>query len=256
MIEPHKYLLDQPEEDALLYKVMPSKNFFKLLESNCLHFKRVDTYKDDTKDSAQLPDDIEMHDKMFFEDYPEFSLYKYYNRCRSRTYASCFSLKNTKYIWDNYSYEDKSSICIVYNFGKLREKMNSFYELAQALYVGQGVENFLDINYGKVIYGDFRQYAEKGKPCPNPIEYAYFKDKKYEQEQEFRITLSASGAYEEFVLPDKTSFDFPESLGLELGLKELLNSEAVVKFLINEKASKNFPSELKEKLEKYGINVK
>jgi len=58
-VEPHQYLLTQPEDTQKLYKVMTVENFVQSIEERYLHFQRVDAYKDfpgaDAEDGEQLP---------------------------------------------------------------------------------------------------------------------------------------------------------------------------------------------------------
>ena len=103
-IEPHVRLLKQPADDQLLYKVMSAENLLRSISGRYLHFNRVDSYRDfpgaDGNDGAQLPKDIPGNTRVTFVKSPDFPIRDYYSQSRSRTYACCFSLENSRYIWD------------------------------------------------------------------------------------------------------------------------------------------------------------
>jgi hypothetical protein len=105
-IEPHALLLKQPPDDQLLYKVMRAENLLRSVSDRYLHFNRVDSYNDfpgaDANDGAELPQDIPGNRGAKFVASPDFTASDYYNRARSRTYACCFSLVNSKYILATY----------------------------------------------------------------------------------------------------------------------------------------------------------
>jgi len=123
-IEPHALLLKRPSEDALLYKVMSVENLLRSIDGAYLHFNRVDRYRDfptaDDQDGEQLPSDRPVNGLSKFEKAPEFSAADYYDRCRSRTYACCFSLENSDYIWTHYATDaTMGKVGIVFRFGGL-----------------------------------------------------------------------------------------------------------------------------------------
>jgi hypothetical protein len=105
-VEPHAPLLRLPPEGQLLYKVMTVENFLRSTKGGYLHFNRVDSYTDlsngDPHDGEQPPGDRSGNEMSRFARAPDFTGADYYDRCRARTYACCFSLENTEYIWANY----------------------------------------------------------------------------------------------------------------------------------------------------------
>ncbi len=52
-IEPHRFLLRQPNPGQLLFKVVKVRYLIDMLQKNYLHFQRVDTYTDDTADGVR-----------------------------------------------------------------------------------------------------------------------------------------------------------------------------------------------------------
>ncbi len=106
-VEPHAQLLSSPDDEELLYKVMSVENLLNSIANSYLHFNRVDDYNDfpgaDLNDGRQLPKDKPGNSASSFEMSPEFSAENYYDQSRSRTYACCFSIKNSSYIWENYA---------------------------------------------------------------------------------------------------------------------------------------------------------
>jgi hypothetical protein len=138
-IEPHALLLKQPTDDQLLYKVMKAEDLVRSLSGRYLHFNRVDSYKDfdmaDAHDGEQLPTDLPANVIAKFSRSPDFTAADYYNQSRARTYACCFSLANSKYIWSTYGAGGtKGKVCVVFEFGKLRSQLNKTFENAGLLY--------------------------------------------------------------------------------------------------------------------------
>ena len=130
LIEPHAPLLNVPHDGQLLYKVMTMENLIRSVDGNYLHFNRVDSYGDlsgsnplvDSNDGRQLPKDEAVNSRISFEKAPNFTAADYYNKSRSRTYACCFSMENSNYIWKHYGNgSTKGKVCLVFEFSKLRE---------------------------------------------------------------------------------------------------------------------------------------
>lgn len=129
LIEPHACYLNLPESNVLLYKVITLDNFIRSILGGYLYFNRVDSYRDfknaDLHDGSQLPLDKIINEKGYFEKDPSFTAANYFDRARSRTYACCFSLENSDFIWRNYGKGgNKGKICIVFDFEKLRTALN------------------------------------------------------------------------------------------------------------------------------------
>jgi len=102
-IEPAAILLRQPAKGQLLYKVMRAEFLIDSIAGSYLHFNRVDSYRDfdgaDIQDGAQLPADLPSNANVGFQKAPEFKVADYYDQCRARTYACCFSLENDDHLW-------------------------------------------------------------------------------------------------------------------------------------------------------------
>jgi hypothetical protein len=78
-----------------------------------------------------------------------------YNQSRARTYACCFSLENTDYIWRTYATGGAlGKICVVFDFAKLRARLNhTLTQSNSALeYNGIRCHQIFSINYGVVEY--------------------------------------------------------------------------------------------------------
>jgi hypothetical protein len=220
-IEPHAQLLRTPPDGQLLYKVMKVENLLRAMVGNYLHFNRVDSYADfagaDQRDGQQLPKDLPGNASAKFEKAPKFSAADYYDQSRSRTYACCFSLENSNYIWDNYANGSAlGKACMVFRFERLRALLNQTLQRTGVAVEYQGVRchQIFSINYGTVEYVDWEMHSGNTTNLRNPIEYTYMKDKaRFEQETELRISLSALGMGR-FVLNDRTAVAFPPSLQL------------------------------------------
>lgn len=225
-----------------------------MLDNKYLYFRRVDTYKDDTGDGDQPIKDIVINSSVCFERNPEYKAYDYYKGCRARTYACCLSTKNSPYLWENYSAGDVNAICLVFDVKKLREFFNNILLNSKIIFLNQIWSNFFDINYGLVTYGDLANDVLANATLRNPVEYAYFKDRKYKPEKEFRITLSTIGLGK-FVLPDGADFDFPESIKLDFDLQGAINFGAVRRIEISKAPEKDFIEKFYQKLLENKIEV-
>lgn len=254
LVESHKNLLKQIDDETLLYKVVPFEFFLKMLERNYLYFTRVDTYVDDKKDSDQPEQERLRNEQIYFEKDPDFTLRKYYEECRRRTYACCFSLDvPNEGHWKRYGGEEsEKAVCLVMNFGKLKLLLNDTFERARLVIDNSIVlENHADgfsqifhLNYGVVKYGDFANDVVSVGAWPNPLEYAYFKDENYREENELRISLSAVGMGK-IILPYGKLLNFPESIRLEFSFDRAVSCGALSHIEIS---NQNFAQEFAEKM--------
>ena len=237
-IEPHAPLLSVPHEGQLLYKVMTVENLLQSVSGNYLHFNRVDSYVDlsgsnsyaDPNDGRQLPKDRLANLQAMFEKAPDFTAADYYDKSRSRTYACCFSMENSGYIWEHYGNgSEKGKVCIVFEFGRLRATLNDTLRLGNAVLECNGMRchQIFSINYGIVEYVDWDVHEANAKRFPNPIIYTYLKDKtKFSEEKEFRISLSAMGMGE-FALEDGSTMLFPSSLHVPFLFKTAIRDSTI-----------------------------
>ena len=132
-VEPQTCLLTLPPSGQLLYKIMRTEDLLSSIKESYLYFTRVDSYKDfpsisnsDANDGEQLPKDRPGNQASKFKADPDISAENYYDHYRSRTYACCFSLEETEYIWHEYANENKQGkVCVVFSFDKLREVINN-----------------------------------------------------------------------------------------------------------------------------------
>jgi hypothetical protein len=215
LVEPHELLLHAPPEGQLLYKIMTMENLLRSIEGGYLHFNRVDSYTDlsngDLHDGQQLPGDRAGNKMSRFAKAPDFSGADYYDQCRGRTYACCFSLENSDYIWSRYG-----NVGVVFDFSKLRAAINRVLQPGNAalFYNGIRCHQIFSVNYGIIEYVDWDRHQANEARLPNPIVYTYRKDRKqFSEEKELRISLSAIGmGY--YVLDDRSVMDFPISLQL------------------------------------------
>jgi hypothetical protein len=217
-VQPHAGLLSVPPDDQLLCKVMTAENLLRSICGSYLHFNRVDTYTDDKHDGEQLPREASANAAARFQNDPSFTAASYYDRSRSRTYACCFSLENSDYIWNTYGAGSPvGKAGIVFDFGKLRSRLKATHQNS-ALDVGgdQGVQIF-DLNYGLCEYIERPSHQTQGNRLRNPIEYAYLKDKSYAAESELRVTLSPLGIGHYAV--GGTLLSFPTTMQMDFDFK-------------------------------------
>jgi hypothetical protein len=199
-VEPIAHRLKAPPDGQSLYKMMTIENLLRSVLSAYLHFNRVDSYSDrgaDPHDGQQLLKDQPVNAGVRFENSPNFSMANYYEQSRGRTYACCFSLESSDYIWKNYANDSgRGTVCVVFDFAKLRETLNRTIRHGELEYGGTRCKQIFSINHGIVEYVDWANYraVAPSLPLPNPIEYAFLKDEKsFSKEKEFRVSLSALG---------------------------------------------------------------
>lgn len=262
-IESHAPLLSVPTTEQLLYKIMSVENLLRSVFGGYLHFNRVDSYADfpgaDPHDGRQLPKDEPGNASSRFQSSPHFTAANYYDQSRARTYACCFSLENSDYIWSNYSNNHKrGKVCVVFEFGKLRDTINITLRPGSAAldYNGNRCHQIFSVNYGLVEYVERDSHQTNSERLANPIQYTYLKAKqrdgqRYFEEREFRISLSAIGIGQ-FALRDGSTMEFPPNLQLAFDFQAAIADGAIVKILHSPDADADF---LKSELNKLRIVV-
>lgn len=237
LVEPHAGMLNVPPPDQLLYKVMTVENLVRSIDGGYLHFNRVDYYRDfpgaDPHDGAQLPRDRSGNEFTRFAKAPDFSAADYYTTSRARTYACCFSLENSDHIWREYANGGaRGKICVVFEFGRLREMLNQTLGsgLAALLCNGLQCHQIFSLNYGIVDYVDWDEHRANAEHLPNPLRYTYLKGTKFAAEKELRISLSTLGLGQ-FALNDGTLMAFPPTLQMQLDYRAALAGGAIRQIL-------------------------
>lgn len=184
--EPNGHLLNQPNENTLLYKMMRLENAIKSIDDRYIYFNRVDNYKD-LSDGEQLTMDRPLNRCSEFEKAPDYNYENHCDAIRSRSYACCLSLENSQFIWDNYG-----DVCVVFEFGNLKKFLNKAYEDCsnQPNLKLFEYQKFFTLNYGTVKYIDRNSDSISKPRLPNPIEYLFLKDNCYSEDNELRIVFS------------------------------------------------------------------
>jgi hypothetical protein len=253
-VEPHASLLKRPADTQELVKIMRVGDFLRSAREHYLHFQRVDSYKDfataDVHDGAQPARDRTVNTGITYEKAPTYSVAEYYDTCRARTYACSFSLHNTPLIWQRYGIGDPvGKVAIVFNFGKLRETLNSTIGNEPgrpALMVG-GIrcKQVFYINHGLVEYVDIGEVQLNKDSLPNPIIYSYLKDRAlFAGENEFRVTLATLGMGS-FALADGSEIVFPPSMRLDFDFHAALDTDTIARILVeNEQVKAHLDKEL------------
>ncbi len=202
--ETHSHLLTYPDENTILYKTIPAGYLFDMLEKKYLYFNRVDTYQDDKKDSDQTSLEKDRNRTISFEKKSNYTAENMYEKYRKESYACCFSL-NYPTIEHLNKYGEESPVVAVFHFGKLKKLLNETF-INRPMKIGNALlhdfiqcsnsfeAQFYYLNYGLVKYGNFDSDYVSTTTIPNPIEYAFFKDDKYNKppisENELRILIS------------------------------------------------------------------
>jgi len=258
-VEPHAQLLSSPDDSELLYKVMSVENLISSIANSYLHFNRVDDYNDfpgaDSNDGRQLPRDQQGNSLSTFETSPEFSAENYYDQSRARTYACCFSLKNSSLIWNNYANSnEKGKVVVAFEFGNLRNLLNETLRPGNAALECNGnlCAQIFSINYGIINYIEWNSHQLNRERLPNPIMYTFLKDKKFSEENEFRISLSATGIGT-FQLKNGREMKFPGSLHLNFDFLKAFRGGTIQEILYARGSDTDF---LKAELQKLGIQQK
>jgi hypothetical protein len=243
LIEPHAGLLTAPPEGQLLYKIMTVENLLRSIGGCYLHFNRVDAYNDlDPNDGAELPGDQSANTQARFTKAPTFSTAHYYNLSRSRTYACCFSLENTDYIWQTYAAGSaRGKICVVFDFAKLRTRLNHTLTQGNSAleYNGVSCRQIFSINYGVVEYVPWDTHRANSEHLPNPIRYTHLKSDKYRDDRELRISLSAPGIGQ-FVLNDRSQLYFQPSLQVGFDFKRAFADNTITQLLLAQDSDTDF----------------
>lgn len=207
---------------------MTVENFLRSACGGYLYFNRVDNYKDfpdaDAYDGRQLPLDTESNKEVKFIKTPDFSVGDYYDMCRGRTYACCFSLENSCYIWTKYANGGtKGKVCVVFDFDKLRARLNAVIASTSSRleYEGTTYKQIFDINYGVVEYVEWDGHRANVPHLPNPIKYTFLKAKKYAEEKELRVSLSASGMVQ-YAVDGESNLEFRPCLTAPLDFTQAI----------------------------------
>jgi hypothetical protein len=245
-VEPHAPLLNVPPDGQLLYKIMKVEDLLRSIAGEYLHFSRVCDYKDfpraDPHDGEQYPQDRQRNATSVFQKTQDFSAANYYDQARARTYACCFSLKNSPYIWESYGNNSKKGkVCIVFEFGKLHARLNRLWQRWNSVLMFNGARchQIFSINYGIVEYVQWDIFQTDAERLPNPIKYTYSKDRKYSDDKELRISLSALGIGR-FVLSDATIVDFPSNLSVAFDFRAAMAEGIIPKILCSQDCDAGF----------------
>ncbi len=236
---------------------MTAKNLLRSIAGSYLYFNRADSYADfptaDQHDGEQVPNDREGNATARFEKAPDFSAADYYDQSRARTYACCFSLENSPFIWENYGTGDeRGKVCFVFNFGKLRATLNRTLEPGNAAleYEGLRCHQIFSINYGVVEYVDWANHRANIPHLPNPVKYTYLKDRaRFGEEKELRISLSTIGLGG-FVLNDGKKMEFPPNLQMQFNFRAAIADGTIEQIIRSPDSDTEF---LKAELRKFNI---
>jgi len=257
-VEPHAAMLTAPANGRLLYKMMTVENLLRSVAGGYMHFNRVDSYVDfpgaDAHDGQQLPSDQPGNALAKFAKAPDFSAANYYDQSRSRTYACCFSLENSDFIWANYANGGrKGKVCVVFDFAKLRATLNRTFQPGNAAleYNGNRCRQIFSVNYGIVEYVERDEHQANAERLPNPITYTYLKDKQFSDEKEMRVSLSTLGIGQ-FVLNEGVVIDFPGSLHVDFDFKAAMAVGSIVRILRGPDCDSDF---LQAELHKLGVGA-
>lgn len=169
-----------------IWRYMDLSKFERLLEDNGnLYFTRSDKFEDSLEgkySEITLKKSEEkyskLHGEIFVENWKKlkFSKSDYINAVRRNSLVSCWHINEHENIdmWNTYA-KEKEAIVIKTSINKLYESLNISKNM-----------NF-NIDIGEVVYIDFHNTSLEYKN--HIIEPLFFKDKKYEFENELRVVV-------------------------------------------------------------------
>lgn len=236
---------------------MSVKNLLRSIEGRYLHFQRVDRYtgkEADPNDGKQTPKDQKINEKIWIGTEPGISGAEYYDQSRGRTYACCFSLEESTYIWERYGNRcENGNVCVVFVYGKYRTRINQIFQKGNSAlkYNGNICPQPFDLNYGIIDYIDLAAHRENAKHFPNPIIYTYTKDKDFHKEKEFRTSLSTIGVGH-FVVNNGRAIDFSDRLHMHFDFQAAIADGTIQQILLGPNCNISF---LQAELHKLGIST-
>ena len=127
----------------------------------------------------------------------------------------------------------KGKACIVFAFGKLRERLNQTFQPENAAleYNGNRCRQIFSLNYGIVEYVEWNTHQANTIRLTNPIKYTYLKDKNnFSAEKELRISLSAPGIGQ-FALNNGSTIQFPDNLQLSFDFRAAIADQTIQQIL-------------------------
>jgi len=110
----------------------------------------------------------------------------------------------------------------------LRARLNQTLQPGNAAlkYNGNRYQQIFSVNYGIVEYVEWDTHQTNTARLPNPIKYTYLKDKRFSEEKEVRISLSAIGIGQ-FALKDGSTIQFPPSLQLSFDFRDAIADSTI-----------------------------
>lgn len=89
----------------------------------------------------------------------------------------------------------RGKVCVVFDFAKLRQHLNSGLAADRAYLNFEGVpfDQVLAVNYGVVQYVDWDRHQANEAHLANPVRYTFLKALRFNAEKELRIAVSAPG---------------------------------------------------------------
>ncbi|MBX9586230.1 MAG: hypothetical protein K2X50_03125 [Gammaproteobacteria bacterium] len=217
----------QPSPDTLLYKIVKFDYFIDMCQKQYLFFKNVTQYEGNPKDSQMPKRERLLREAVRFENNPDVSLYDFDEPNRNNTYACCFSLNESRYIWKAYAADLKRDLCLVFHYDNLKKYFIENYNISH--FIGGSklnTNNFL-INICKVQYVD-EQSTLTNTYHKNLCEYACYQYNKHLPDDEVRLFLSPnlSNFKKEPETNIKLSVDWKELMeyGAFVGIKNFESS--------------------------------
>lgn len=137
-----------------------------------------------------------------------------------------FPSKILLYIWESYGNGgSRGKVCVVFDFGRLRSTLNGSFPSVKLECGGIEFASFFSINYGLADYVDRETHRANLTNLPNPITYAFLKDKKYARE--LRVCLSAEAIWAGYSANGVT-IQFPTSLRLPFDFKAAITDKTIL----------------------------
>lgn len=182
-------VVEQPDDDASVWRYMSFEKFVLIMETQKLHFPRADKFQDPFEGTT--PQSIREKRRKRYEESDEFDaemddIHAEFNRTlREFTFVNCWHQNDTESaaMWD--SYDDKA-IAIRTDFGSLKQVLDDHDD--HPIYLGRVNYD----TYGSTDTADEDSEVEKfllGEGGYNTVAPFFQKRESFEHEQEVRATL-------------------------------------------------------------------
>jgi hypothetical protein len=188
-----------PNRNLKIWRYINFSKFKDLLDTNCLFFSRVDTYKDS------------------FEGRSSEFLHALFEKCKKRTYANCWHQNDSEsnLMWDSYIKKGERSKGIAIQSSEKRFR--------QCFADSKIDQNINDVTYYKTLDIDKKDTFLWG-PEKNVLIPFFRKSKEFEMEKEFRAVIQITDNKEKILERDNKEKNLKKGIYIKIDLNTLIES--------------------------------